>query len=77
MSSQLADKGIDPETIDLDSVLAKFTHPFFELDTKYKQEKYFKEKLGLIVSCKRVCVCVCFCTSVHVRMRVLACVCVY
>lgn len=51
VSSQLAEKGLDPDILNLDSVFSKFNHPFSELDTKFKQNKYFKEKLGLIVSC--------------------------
>jgi len=48
--SHLAEKGVDPSELDLDSALSKFNHPFSELDTKHKQDKYFTDKLGLIVS---------------------------
>ena len=48
--SHLADKGIDPDTLGLDSTCLQFEDSFAQLDTKYKQEKYFKDKLGLVVS---------------------------
>ena len=48
--SHLAERGVDPSELDLNSAMSKFDHPFSELDTKYKQDKYFKDKLGLIVS---------------------------
>lgn len=48
--SHLAEKGADPCQLDLDSALSKLQHPFSNLDTKYKQDKYFRDKLGLIVS---------------------------
>ena len=48
--SHLAERGVDPSELDLDSALSKFNHPFSELDTKHKQDKYFRDKLGLIVS---------------------------
>ena len=37
--SHLAERGVDPSELDLDSVLSKLNHPFSELDTKYKQDK--------------------------------------
>lgn len=48
--SHLAERGVDPSELDLDSALTKLNHPFSELDTKHKQDKYFRDKLGLIVS---------------------------
>ena len=48
--SHLAERGVDPSELDLDSALSELNHPFSELDTKHKQDKYFREKLGLIVS---------------------------
>ena len=48
--SHLAVRGIDPSELDLNSAMSKFDHPFSELDTKYKLDKYFKYMLGLIVS---------------------------
>ena len=44
--SHLAERGVDPSELDL----SKLNHPFSELDTKHKQDKYFRDKLGLIVS---------------------------
>ena len=44
--SHLAERGVDPSEL----VLSKLNHPFSELDTKHKQDKYFRDKLGLIVS---------------------------
>ena len=46
--SHLAERGVCPSDLCLDSALSKFNHPFSELDTKYKQEQYFKDKLGNI-----------------------------
>lgn len=48
--SHLAERGINPDELDLDSALSKLNHPFSALDTKHKQDKYFRDKLGLIVS---------------------------
>ena len=48
--SHLAERGVDPSELDLDSALSKFNHLFMELDTKHKQDKYFRDKFGLIVS---------------------------
>ena len=48
--ARLAEKGIDPEQIDLESTVGHQKDPFCGLETQYKQEKYFKDVLGLIVS---------------------------
>lgn len=48
--SQLADKGLDPDEYDFTTPLQSMGHPFTGLETKYKQDKYFKEELNLIVS---------------------------
>ena len=48
--SHLAERGVNPSELDLDSAISKLNHPFSEMDTKHKQDKYFREKLGLIVS---------------------------
>ena len=48
--SHLADKGINPDSLGLDSTSLKFEDSFAELDTKYKQDKYFKDELGFVVS---------------------------
>lgn len=48
--SRLAEGGIDPDNYDLHSVPSEVNHPFSDVDTKHKQDKYFKENLGLIVS---------------------------
>jgi uncharacterized protein YkvS len=53
--SQLAAIESDPNELDLDSSLAVLHHPFSDMDTKYKQDKYFKERLGLIVSYMAAC----------------------
>ena len=47
--SHLAETGVNPSELDLDSAISKLNHPS-EMDTKHKQDKYFREKLGLIVS---------------------------
>lgn len=50
--SCLATKGVDLSELDLDLALrlSGINHPFSELDTKHKQENYYVDKLGLIVS---------------------------
>ena len=48
--SHLAERGFSVSELDLDAALSKLDHPFSEMDTKHKQDKYFKDKLGLIVS---------------------------
>ena len=49
--SKLAEQGVDPLDItDLDDVFEEISHPFNGLETAYKQEKYFKDSLGLVVS---------------------------
>ena len=46
MNARIADIGLDPEAIDgvFDSVL----DPFVGIETGYLQEKYYRDKLGLI-----------------------------
>ena len=46
--SKLASLGIDEAQFD--SVFEDLSDPFVGLETKYKQEKYFVEDLGLVVS---------------------------
>ena len=49
--STLASNNIDVDNITgLNEVFLKAVHPFQELETCYKQEKYFKEYLKLVVS---------------------------
>ncbi len=48
--ARLADEGIDPKTLGLDSTFLTFEDSFAEIDTKFKQEKYFKDMLGFVVS---------------------------
>lgn len=47
---QLSITGIDPTDVDLDVVFNNLTDPFNGLESKYLQDKYYKECLGLIVS---------------------------
>ncbi len=54
--SQPADKGLDPDDFDFSTPLQLMGHPFTGLETQYKQVKYFKEELNLIVS---------FCVTVY------------
>ena len=50
--SKLAEAGIEPEAITgLDDVFDNVSDPFMGLETSHFQEKYYREKLGLIVSC--------------------------
>ena len=46
--SKLASLGIDETQID--SVFQDLSDPFFGLETKFKQDRYFVEDLGLVVS---------------------------
>lgn len=49
--AKLATEGIDPDTVTgLDEVFSDITHPFGGLETGFKQEKYFRDELGLLVS---------------------------
>ena len=49
--SCLADSGVDPDSITgLEETLSKYPAPFLGLENKYKQEKYYKENLDLILS---------------------------
>ena len=51
VKATIADSGIDVDAISgLDGAFANISDPFSELDTAYLQEKFYKEKLGLIVS---------------------------
>ena len=47
---KLAAIGMDSDDISLDDVFTDLVDPFDGLETQHKQEKYFKETLGLIVS---------------------------
>lgn len=48
--SCLAKQGIDPDSISgLKDTFLNYSDPFLELDTKYKQEEYYKKNLGLVV----------------------------
>ena len=47
---KLSSTGIDVEDIDgLDQVFEDIPHPFEGLKTRFLQEKYFRESLGLVV----------------------------
>ena len=49
--AKLAEQGIDPVNVaGLDEVFEEILHPFDGLETAYKQEKYFRDSLGLVVS---------------------------
>lgn len=49
--AKLAEQGIDPmDVAGLDDVFEEILHPFDGLETACKQEKYFKDCLGLVVS---------------------------
>ena len=49
--AKLAAAGIDPGAITgLNEVFEDVSHPFCGLETGYKQEKYFRDVLGLLVS---------------------------
>ena len=49
--AKLAEQGIDPmDVAGLDDVFEEILHPFDGLETACKQEKYYKDCLGLVVS---------------------------
>ena len=47
---KIAAAGVDPTSLQLDSVFDELTDPFDGLKTKHFQEKYFRDSLQLIVS---------------------------
>lgn len=50
--AKLAESGINLDSINgLDDVFTEVTDPFDGIETCYRQEKYYREDLGLIVSC--------------------------
>lgn len=51
VKAKLAESGVDPDAIaGLDNAFNVYD-PFVGLETSYLQEQYYREKLGLIVSC--------------------------
>ena len=49
--AKLAENGIDESSVNgLDDVFAELKTPFDGLETKFKQEKYFKTSLNMLVS---------------------------
>jgi hypothetical protein len=51
VTSKLAGAGIDVNNVEgLDDLFNDVPQPFEELETRHKQEKYFQDKLGLVVS---------------------------
>ena len=51
VQNKLASIGVGQEVIEeLSDVLSEFPHPFNGFETKHKQGKYYKEKMGLVVS---------------------------
>ena len=50
---KLACNGINPDDIDgLSDVFSAVPHPFLDLETVSKQNKFYKEHMGLVVSCQ-------------------------
>ncbi len=48
--SCLAGHGVDPDSVTgLKETFLNYSDPFLGLENKYKQENYYKEKLGLVV----------------------------
>lgn len=51
VTAKLAAAGVDVNSIlGLDDLFEQVPQPFEELETRHKQEKYFRETLGLVVS---------------------------
>ena len=76
----LSASGIDPDAIDgLVSIFDDSFDPFYGMESQYKQEKFFREEFGLLVSGHsgvHWCVCVFVCVCVHISC-VCACMCVF
>ena len=48
---KFASVGVDPDDVEgLSEVFSNLPQPFEGLETCYKQEKYYREKMGLVVS---------------------------
>ena len=54
VKAKVADAGFDPNLIELDTVFQDISDPFNGLHTSYLQEKYYNEKLGLVVSMNKL-----------------------
>ena len=50
VKAQLAEVGVDPDSVGLGKVFKDIVDPFNGLETCYLQEKYFRDSLNLIVS---------------------------
>ena len=51
LRGKLASIGVDPDDVEgLTEVFSDLPHPFEGLETCYKQENYFREKMKLVVS---------------------------
>ena len=50
VNAQLAEVGVDPDSVGLEKIFKNIVDPFNGLETCYLQEKYFRESLYLIVS---------------------------
>ena len=51
VTAKLADAGVDVSGVEgLDHLFDDVPQPFEELETRHKQEKYFRDKLGLVIS---------------------------
>ena len=51
VQDKLASIGIDPDNIqDLSEEFSDLPHPFNALETEHKQNKYYREHMGLVVS---------------------------
>ncbi len=47
---RLASNGVDPDDVKgLSEVSADLPHPFYGLETTYKRDKYYRDKMGLVV----------------------------
>lgn len=55
--AKLAESGVDPISIKgLNNAFSDVADPFEGIETCHLQEKYFREKLGLIVSSPHMCI---------------------
>ena len=56
VKARLAEVGIEPESVGLDTIFQDIVDPFNGLETCRHQENYFRESLHLIVSIMCTCV---------------------
>lgn len=65
---KLASLGVGPDDVDeFSELFSDLPHPFDGLETQYKQDRYYRKNMGLVVSEKysRTCVNACHLTDLY------------